>query len=118
MKTLATAQEEAKRALWQGAVAHSRDEFLRDRPMKVTLCVLIFSEVEVVANINTAGERAQQLADQATVKMHTAPAAMRFHVQKRVDSKDEKSALEWVEVVHARIDPNDGNSPWVWQLKR
>lgn len=118
MKSLATAQEEAKRALWQGAVAHSRDEFLRDRPMKVTLCVMIFSEVEVVANIHSADERARQLADKATVKMHTAPAAMRFHVQKRVDPKDEKSALEWVEVVHTRVDPNDASSPWAWQLKK
>lgn len=115
---LLAAQEEERQERWRSAVARSHDEFRRDRPYKVSLCVMIVSEVEVVGNILTVDHLAVKCTDEARVTLHTAPAAFRFHVQKRSDPKNPESPLEWVEVVHSPVDPNDGNSPWAWQLKR
>lgn len=115
---LAAAADEYKRAQWKVAMAASKDEFHRPRPYKVTLCAMVFSEIEVVGDVTTVDRLAEQQADKATVTMHCLPHAMRFHVQKRTNPKDEKSALEWVEVVYRPVDANDGASPWAWQFKR
>lgn len=118
MQGIANAAEEHKRALWRAALAHSKGEFQRDRPWKVTLCALVFSEVEVVGNATTVDRLAEQKADEATVTMHCLPHAMRFHVQQRSDPANPESPLEWVEAAYGPVDRNDGASPWAWQIKR
>lgn len=109
---------ESRKALWDAAVRQSEDEFRRQRPWKVTLCVSIFSEIEVVGDILTVERLAESRADAATVVMHTKPGAMRLKVQKRVDPANPDSPLEWVEVVYGPIDALDAASPCAWHLKR
>lgn len=109
---------ESKKALWEAAVKSSEDEFRRTRPWKVSLCVMIFSEVEVTGNMLNVDRLAEASADKATVTMHTAPAALRRFVQKRSDPKNPESPLEWVEVVYGPIDPLDADSPLGWSLKK
>lgn len=119
MKTFAQAAAEAKQALWTGAIAESRDQFTKKRPYKVTLCVMICSEIEVVAESPIDAQRvAEQQVDKATVTLHTTAYATRLMVQRRTDPKNPESPLEWVELVYAPIDALDGNSPCVWHVKR
>ncbi len=118
MKSLAQAAQEHQRELWKAAVAHSEGEFRVKRPWKIGLCVMIFSEVEVVGDVLTVDRVAEQLADKATVTLHTAPVAHRRWVQRRSDPKNPESPLEWVEVVYGPVDTLNADSPWAWQLKR
>jgi len=116
---LTEASKNARRALWTGALAQSRDEFGRPRRYKVRLSVMITSEVEVTAANPTDAERkGEQLADEATVTRHTAPFAFGLLVQKRSNAKDPESPLKWVEIEIAPVDPNNPDSPTAWQFKR
>lgn len=118
MKTFAQAAAEAKQALWTGAIAESRDQFLKKRTYKVGLCVMICSEIEVEAESPIDAQRlGEQQVDKATVTMHTTPYATRLMVQRRTDPKNPESPLEWVEIVYGPIDAFDGNSPAIWHVK-
>lgn len=114
----AKAAEEHKRAVWEAAVRTSADEFQRDRPYKVQLCSIVWSEIEVFGNLMTVDRIAEQQVDKAAVTLHALPFASRRYVQKRSDPKNPESPLEWVEVVYAPVDALDAESPSAWQLKR
>lgn len=66
---------------------------------RVTMCVMVFAEIEMVA-VNGAAARAYALkhAGEATRKFKTAPVTHRTEIRKPVDFRYPEKGFEWIEI--------------------
>lgn len=101
--------DRAKRELWTRAVAAAHDELKEARTYRVTLCQMVFSEVDVFGVLLGIERLAERSVADARVKMPCAPSAVKIQV---------KHFGEWCAVEFAPVDSLDHESPRAWQIRK